>query len=411
MSAAGRTSDLKIIAAAGAATVTISIASFLASPVGQEPAVDGSTYGSHRTGARAAYLALARAGARVERSFEPLALLRADPGNTILVLANPTTGPSELDRRALREFIEGGGIVLATGPVGAAFLPEMPRELMRPPQPAIEAPASVPGPLTRGIRSVRLPRAAALPPSSPYIAVFGDHGRPAVLAAEFGIGRAVWWSGPGPLTNEGIAGDGHAELLANTVVRDGRVVVWDEHYHGYTRSLWSYLAGTPVPFGLAQLGLVFAGALLAFSRRRWPVRRAQETPRTSPLEFIDAMGGLYERAGAAPGALQTVHARVRRRLSAACGLPASTGDRELSVRAARRLSLEAAEVERVLGQGAEAIRQGHVPPDTARRLVADLQRLGRHAVGLGVERPRVESPRRPQPFLSSAETKPAAGTN
>ncbi len=52
-------------------------------------------------------------------------------------------------------------------------------------------------------------------------------------------------------------------------------------------------------------------------------------PRTSPLEFIDTMGGLYERARASAAAVATVYAHVRRRLLTALGLPLNTGDERL----------------------------------------------------------------------------------
>lgn len=378
MSAAGRASDLRIVAAAGVVTVLVSAASFLVAPVDDTPAVEGSTYGSHPGSARAAYLALRRAGVPVERSFEPLAQLRAVPSATVLVLADPIAGPSDQDRRALRAFVTAGGIVLATGAVGASFLPDMPSEFSRPQGRGVavsEARAAMPSPLTLRAPSVQVSRGPSLPPWSPYVPLYGDDRAPAALAADLGAGRAIWWASAAPVTNERLADPGHAELLVNAVVVGSRVVLWDEHYHGHTRSLWSYIAGTPLPLGLAQLGLVFVAGLLAFSRRRWPARRVEERPRTSPLEFIDGMGGLYERAGAAAGALRTVRTRVRRTLCSACGVASTTSDAAVSRLVAQRTSLDAGHVRRALERSDESRHPAPITPAVARELVAELQRI------------------------------------
>ena len=109
----------------------------------------------------------------------------------------------------------------------------------------------------------------------------------------------MWWASSAPLANGAIGRPQHVELLVNTLGPPGaRTILWDEFYHGHTRSFWSYLAATPFasrhrcrPCG---------------DRRRWRssptpgagVRSARRVvePRTSPLEFVDTMGGLYERA-------------------------------------------------------------------------------------------------------------------
>jgi len=113
MPAPRRSSDLTILVAAGVATVLLSILSFIAAPVESLPPVDGSSYAAHPRGARAAYLALKAAGYRVERSFEPLTELARIPSPAVVILADPGEEPSQLDVRALRRFVEQGGVVLA----------------------------------------------------------------------------------------------------------------------------------------------------------------------------------------------------------------------------------------------------------------------------------------------------------
>jgi hypothetical protein len=377
-----------VVVAAAAVTTLLSIASFLLVPVDSTAQVDGSSYSTHPLGARAAYLALRQAGYDMERSFEPLTAITWSTGD-VLILAEPLVEPSQQDLRTLGRFVEEGGVLLATGARGAAFLPGAPnRRFARIRQTDSTATATLVSPLTRGVPQIRM-RTASAAPGAPYVAVFGDDDRPAVMMARIGPGRAIWWSAATPLTNRGIAEEGHAELLANLLgPPGGRRIIWDEHYHGYRRSLWSYLRGTPVPFGLAQLSVVFVAAVLAFSRRRGPLRPPYEEPRTSPLEFVESIGALYERAGATAGVVGTVRAHVRRIVATSCGLPLATDDEGLSRGAANRLGTDAATIAGLLSASGAASRDPNLQPDRARGLVAGLQDLAAKLEALHGRSPR-----------------------
>jgi hypothetical protein len=90
------------------------------------------------------------------------------------------------------------------------------------------------------------------------------------------------------------------------------------------------------------------------------------------LEFIDTMGGLYERAQAANAAVGTVLARVRRVLLAAVGLPGATSDDRLVAVAAERLSLDGAQLAALLSNA----RNASVDPDlTGRQAVTIVRQL------------------------------------
>jgi len=381
MPASWRTSDLSVLVVAAAGTVLLSAASFVISPPESLPRHDGSSYAAHPGGARAAFLLLQELGYSVERSFEPVAALapRA-PNQTVLVLASPSRDPSEQDVRALLRFLERGGLVLATGPNAAAFLPgALPVATARSSHSSTQR-AAVPSPLSAGVTEVDMPVSGSpLPVESPYVPVFGNHEAAAVLTARFGEGRAVWWAGSDPLLNGGIARPGHVELFVNTIGPAGaRTILWDEFYHGHTRSVWSYLAATPLPFAILQLGILGAGTLLSYARRRRPVRPPVVTPRTSPLEFIDTMGSLYERARAANAAIATVRARVRRRLLEAAGLPLTTSDDRLAAAAADRLSL-GPEVASILSRSGAASTDPDLTSQQAVAIAAELQLLGSRA--------------------------------
>jgi hypothetical protein len=382
MPASWRTSDLTVLTIAGVGTVLLTAASFMVAPPDALPRNDGSSYAAHPDGARAAFLLLKELGYRVERSFEPITALRHAPEDTVLVLASPSEAPSAQDVQALRTFIERGGLVLATGPAAAKFLPGVPQTTPKSTDAdALRASRSrrqdraLPARFTDGVESIDMPAAPApLPLDSQYVALYGTDQAPAVLTARVEKGRAVWWAGSSPLSNGGIGRPHHVELLANTVgPPQERAVLWDEFYHGHTRSFWSYLAGTPFFFAVLQLAAICAIALFTHARRRRPIRARVVVPRTSPLEFVDTMGGLYERARASAAAVATVYAHVRRRLLAAVGLPPNTADERLVAVAAERLAFDPA----VLASALSHARAAATDPDlTARQavpLVAELQ--------------------------------------
>jgi hypothetical protein len=380
MPASWRTSDLTILFAAAAGTVLLTAGSFLAAPPELFPANDASTYAAHPRGARAAYLLLQQLGYRVERSFEPLASLAGrDPDRTVLVLASPSQPGSDLDTKALAAFVEAGGRVLATGSEAAAFLPG---GIRRPPAaaPVEMQPTALPSPLTRGVAAVEMPASEhALPVDSPYVPVFGTLEEPAIVAARFGRGRVVWWASSHPLSNDGIQQHDHLPLLLNALGTAGeRTVVWDEYYHGHARSVWSYIAATPLPAAIAQLALVAAIALFAFARRQAPIRSPAVEARTSPLEFIETMGGLYERAGASRAAVASIAGRVRRRLGELAGLPPSSDDHRVAEAAAERLGLGDA-VAAAFARARAAAADPALTPAQAADVAARLQSLAAEA--------------------------------
>jgi hypothetical protein len=143
--------------------------------------------------------------------------------------------------------------------------------------------------------------------------------------------------------------------------------------------LWSYVADTPLAWGGAQIGLVALAAIAAVSRRRGPVRARFVEPRTSPLEFIDTMGALYERAGAAYAAIDAVRTRVRRRLAAAAGLSTTATDERLAAAAAQRAGIDAARATGALRTAADVLRRSPLADADAVRMVAELQALSADA--------------------------------
>jgi len=365
-------SALLMAAVAGIATVV--------APPSEGIGVRGSSLSTGSEGAKAGFLLLRRLGYVVQRNYEPLVTVDAQPETDVLVLMAPQRTPSQLDVQALTRFIEAGGVAIVAerstflaalswgGDVAAGG------QALTTPEPVLASPLALGVPRVR--MDHRLPHGA---PGPPFATVFADARGPAVVAARIGRGRAVYWTSALPATNAAIDEPGHVELLLNTIGPPlDRRVIWDEHYHGHERSAWSYTKGTPLPAALAQLGMIGLAAIVTVSFRRRPLRAVPEPPRTAPLEFVDTMGGLYERAGAPTTAVSVALAHLRRRLLAAAGLPAGASDAQIARAAAPRAGIAPEALAALLERAHDAAGRGigdraavelvRALQDTARRL-------------------------------------------
>lgn len=390
MPAPGRTNDLTILAAAGVLMTVVTVISFIIAPADSTPRVPGSSFSTRPEGAKAAYLVLKQLGHVVERSYDPIAVLPRTGDGTVLVLANPLEEPSGQDKRALRSFVEHGAIVIAYGRSAGAFIPGVESRPRGRDIGAIrEFPAAIPASLTNGARGVSA-RAVPAPTLDPaFVVVFGSTTDPAVVTARFGSGRVIWCLDDTPIQNDGLARAANVQLLANAAGAAGaRTILWDEHYHGERRSMGSYLSGTPLPWAGAQLLFVALVALAAVARRRGPVHARFVERRASPLEFVDTMAALYERAGAERRAVEGARTQLRRRLAAVSGLSPSTRDDVLAKAAAWRLGIDADRTAAALAASADVLRRGLRRAADAVTIVAELQELANEAAAARAGRPQ-----------------------
>jgi hypothetical protein len=300
-----------------------------------------SSYSPAREGAKAAFLLLNELGYQAEHWERPPTDIPYPADQTVLILADPIKHPSGDEREAIRDFVRSGGWLLATGAMDGRWVPEAITmgsyswvdravDYDRP---------LVPSPLARNVPEIALVREtdwAADYPSA--VVVFGTEAHPAVVTYRYGSGRIIWWAGATPLENEGVREASNLALLLNCLGVPGRThLLWDEYYHGLRGSLWDYLSGTPLPAGLAQVGLVFLALLVSFGRRAGPAREPAPTSRLSPVEFVETVGGLYAGAHAAPAAVAVAAHRLRFLLARRLGLPADARPRALAQAAAARL--------------------------------------------------------------------------
>ena len=162
-----------------------------------------------------------------------------------------------------------------------------------------------------------------------------------------------------------------------------RSIYWDEYFHGQRTSLWSYLQKTPVAWGLAQVAILGVIVVLTFGRRSGPIVFPPVVSRLSPLEFVDTLGGLYERAGAEPAVVGFVYQRFRATLSRQLRLSANASDTELADAVQGRLGWKESGLKSTMARALVASRSHKVEPEEALGLIGDLER---YEVQLGLKK-------------------------
>ena len=115
--------------------------------------------------------------------------------------------------------------------------------------------------------------------------------------------------------------------------------------------------------------------LFTFSRRSGPTVLPPVVSRLAPLEFVDTLGGLYERAGAEPAVVGFVYQRFRATLSRQLRISESVGDTELADAVQSRLGWKESGLKKTLARalGGQP-RRGRWRRRKALGLVQELER-------------------------------------
>jgi hypothetical protein len=336
-------SDRKLlIFGAGLLTLMLLAIAILSPPSDSFNSKIPSTYSSQSNGAAAAYRLLTTLHYPVRRWENPPTELSAESDNILLILAEPIEPPSDKERRALDAFVKEGGHVLFTGANIKDYFPEA-EVSVEPADPKFETFYPVlPSKITRDAKQVSMqPRAYWGSLTAAQLSLYGMRDSSAVVSWAKGDGEIVWWAGSTPLTNAGITRDDNLTFFLNSVAKwsdeQAYQIYWDEYFHGQRSSLWSYVGKTSLAWIVFQIGILALAVLFTFSRRSGPIYVPIETSRLSPLEFVDTLGGLYERAGAASLAISVSYSRLRTLLSRQLNLPSNTNDTQLSIAAEQRL--------------------------------------------------------------------------
>jgi hypothetical protein len=137
----------------------------------------------------------------------------------------------------------------------------------------------------------------------------GDH--TLVAKYPYGRGEVLWWASATPLTNAGLKEPGNLEFFLACLSSAKNGILWDEYIHGFRQTLGSSIAHSPVKWLALQLTLLGLAVLATFSRRSGPVFKPVTELRLSPIEFVQTLGGLYQRAATASVAVDICYQRFR----------------------------------------------------------------------------------------------------
>jgi hypothetical protein len=381
MPAAIASGDRKILLIAGAVLVVLTAGLAF---VGGDPQEHGmsipSTYSASPGGARAAYLLLEELHYKVSRwERSPTELPIGDAG-AVLIIADPLEAPTKEEVAALQDFVAKGGQVIFTGERIKSFFLKAKVEEKFPEAEWQTFAANIPSNYTAGAPKIVLQTGTAWQtPEASQLALYGDAGSPVVVNWRIGDGRILWWAAATPLTNSGISREGNLNFFLNAlnfplpVEKTAVQIYWDEYFHGERTSLWSYVRKTPVAWGLMQISILGLIVIFTFGRRSGPVVLPPVISRLAPLEFVDTLGGLYERARAEPAVVGFVYQRFRATLSRQLRISSSASDTELAEAVENRLGWKESGLKTTLARALVASRARKVTPQEALGLVRELE--------------------------------------
>lgn len=389
--------DRKLLYAAGVIMVLLIAATFLIAPPPEdsERTASVSTYSNGAGGAQAAFLLLHDLGYRSERWEKPPTELPAeDAEGNILILARPEVVPSPGERDDLLRFARAGGWIVYAGDHPYLFLHD---GMVSPP--SILSASNIAQHQFSVVSPSRFTAAASqitLDAENRWdtlegaqVPLYGEPDEPVVVTWPVGKGRVLWWAAPTPVTNAGITREGNLPFFMGVIraLRPGAgpentTILWDEYFHGYRGSLWGYFAKTPVPWAILQLGLLSAFVLLAFARRSGPLFVPAAPARLSPLEFVDTLGALYERANAGSAAVNVAYRHFRAQLVRRLALAPTTTNVQLESAVRERLGWKQPGLAETLSRSERAARD---PELSAREALNIVQALEHYSVLLGLK--------------------------
>jgi Domain of unknown function (DUF4350) len=388
-------SDRNLLLIAGAVMLVLAAALAVVSP---PPAEQGSgtpsIYSDSSGGARAAFLLLQELHRSVHAWERAPADLPQDPEDAILILASPEEYPSKADREALLKFAQSGGRIIFTGPRVGDFFPNASSSDVPLAKPSATYQANLPSSYTRHAAQISLQKQSEWEGNNPSaFALYGDADSPAVVTWSMGDGVILWWAGPTPLTNAGITQEGNLNFFLDAVSdpladrAERPEIYWDEYFHGQRATLWAYFQETPVPWGLLQFAVLGFAVLFTFSRRSGPMMMPAVATRLAPLEFVDTLGGLYQRAHAEPAVVAAVYQRFRGTLTRHLRLPMAIPNALLDEAARGRLGLKDDSFLETLQRADVASNAQKIPAAEALELI---QKLENYEEQLGLKKKKQE---------------------
>ena len=344
---------------------------------------DRSSYRATPYGTLAFYTLLKESGYDVTRFEKPFTELKdREPGSLIIIAPPEVHQPDEDEFTALNKWVEAGGLLIIIDreisvPVGDGTANTEDAEsktVVRPLQPT---------PFTRGVERVGLSEHARRVRVDSRSATYhiGDDQAAVLADAQVGRGRIVLLTDQFVVANNGISQADNVILALNLLEgRPAGKIAFDEYHHGYGKSsagggLMSYFRGTPVPWMLAQAGLVAALVVYSYGRRFGrPIPLRQER-RTTNLEFVSSMANITRLAEASDLAMENIYTEFRKRLCRFSGAPSKIENARLAAAAARRAKLDERELTGLLSRCDEIARGAPVGEPELLKLVTRIREI------------------------------------
>jgi hypothetical protein len=323
-----------------------------------------SSFFTDRTGTRALLLILQQIMPATSQWRRPFTDLPPDSSRSTLIVMGPQQAMTEKEEVALDRWIRSGGqLILATNK-------EWPIRMSR--------------------RSERAEKEEDNFAPQGYLAkhqlkptpdISGEDAIAVAITENAGAGRIVFVSDPYVFSNETL------RATDNTVWVTARISEWanadidgvfiDEYHQGFgqRREMLPLIGAFLVsPWGFMSMQLALAGFIFLVGTRRRFGHPIEELPaeRTSPIEAVEALGGLFEAAQARVLSVRTIHQYLNVQLTALFGYAIDLSNPVVRERIASRSSLGSQDLDAYVESVKSAV-DGEAASDT------ELIRLAREA--------------------------------
>jgi Domain of unknown function (DUF4350) len=369
--------DRRLVVVASVVFLASALLAIFLSPA-ENDAEYATSYSAASEGAKAAYLLLKESGYRIERWSRPPDELK-DAKNTLLIVTDPVDFPAQNEKSALDKFMADGGEIVLAGSLAPLFVSEI-------------APAEFP--VSSGWQkfTAQMPSSQALNAPEIHIAavsswtkpasgigLYGDDKQYVVMQYPHGKGSLLWLASSSVVSNAGMREAGNMEFLLSTAGSKSRQLLWDEYFHGHRSSAGVVSAHPQLTWMFGQLGFIAVAVLVTYSRRSGPRRSPRAESRLSPLEYVRALGELYEHARAANVAVEVAYERFRYTLIKRLGLRPSATNDELAQAVAQRSAVDREDLRSLL----DACESARFHEDLSQKeALALAQRLHNYSVSL-----------------------------
>ncbi len=287
-----------------------------------------SSYSVLRNGGKAAFLLLQQSGYPVERWEKSPSQLPVDAENVTLIIAGPESYPRQEEYSAIIRFLDRGGRVLVAGASPENFVPQSSAEF---------GDARVGGAECKPVALTQLTRGGPISQdgdlwwdySDAAVVHFQDKdGKPVVISYAVSKGEVIWWASALPLTNAGIREHGNLSLLLNSVSSSNRIL-WDEYYHREHTYSAGHHENPAKLWALAQIAFFGILLVLTFSRRSGPLVPLVRESRLSPLEFVETLGNVFQRARGTQVAVEIALNRLQQMAARRLGIRGNSAPQEI----------------------------------------------------------------------------------